>query len=132
MTAFEADHCSRWSGIPQDNLTDENRKHIEILCDAHCTGPHNLRVNWSKVEFGRPWTFFCLEVNAIATTDNPYLTRLVFAAHDACVRVQISSHTFRHIMIGMHSGRNREGGTMSSHPTIETALSDWRKHHDSI
>jgi len=125
--------ASEWPGIPQGELSPENRTHIEILCNAFATGPWNISVNWESVDWGRSWTFFPVQIpsGAMATTDNPYLTRLVFAAHDDCVRVQVSAHTFRHVMIGMHSGRAREGGTMSSHPTAEAALAAWRQNHKS-
>jgi hypothetical protein len=66
----------------------------------------------------------------MATQDFNHLTRLVFAAHDHCVRIEVSPKAFRYLDITMHSGRGREGGTMESHPTIEGALEKWREYHN--
>ena len=42
-------HCSQWSGIPQDVLSENNRKHIELLVFAFGTGPWNIPINWKKM-----------------------------------------------------------------------------------
>ena len=65
----------------------------------------------------------------MATADGDSLTRLVLGAHDRCIRVSISAHTFRQITIMMHSGRGRTGGVESRHRTMERALQYWRKYH---
>lgn len=61
------DHCSKWSGIPQDILSDANRKHIEILVHAFNSGPWNLPLNWSKAHFSDRRTIVKL-YNGIGST----------------------------------------------------------------
>lgn len=124
---FSETHCSRWGGIPQDRLSDDNRKHVEILTRAFRTGVYNLPVNWQKVDWmhGVRGTRFVID-RELSTFDFDHLTRLVILAHDECVRVSIAPRTFRHLGISMWSGRSREGGMASRHPTIEQAVADLR------
>lgn len=62
-----------------------------------------------------------------ATFDAEMLTRLVFLAHDRCVRAEVS-HAGMHLRISIWQ-RVREGRKSQRHPTLETALSDWRKYY---
>ena len=127
MSKFPEGHCSRWPGIPQNNLTDANRLHIEMMAHSFGTGVYNLRVNWSNVEFGSDrWTRFCIETD-LSTCDFNRLTRLVISAHDRCVRVTISPCNFRSMYIDMHSRTNRGSSTSEVHPTMESAVVEYRK-----
>lgn len=126
---FSEDHCSRWGGIPQDGLTGNNRKHIEILTRAFRTGVYNLPVNWERVDWrhGRRGTQFIVAGRDLSTFDFDHLTRLVILAHEECVRISIAPRAFRYLSISMWSGRSREGDVASRHPTIEQAVADVRR-----
>lgn len=128
MTTDASDHCSRWSGIPQEKLTAADRAHIGLLCDAFRLGPWNIPVNWRRVDFGWPnqHTRFALCQPQIATFDNDRLTRLVVLAHDRLIRVEISPLSFRYIAVDMWSGRERTGGMAQRHPTMEDAVASLR------
>jgi hypothetical protein len=120
------DHCSYWSGIPQSRLNEFNRRCIGILCNAFKTGVYNLNINWNKAEFAPRYSVFVLRNADIATFDFSQMSRLVFAAHDECVRICVSPRTFRHLEIMMHQ-RQRAGDMSRRHPTLENAISDFRR-----
>lgn len=65
----------------------------------------------------------------LATHDNDALTRLVFLAHDACIRVSIEARTFHHLTLYFHPRAVREGFIAERHPTIEAALARHRAAH---
>ncbi|HZS84188.1 MAG TPA: hypothetical protein VFA50_15035, partial [Stellaceae bacterium] len=57
--------------------------------------------------------------------DFDHLTRLVIAAHDRCVRLDIEPAARRYLWLILHP-REREGGMSRRHPTIEQAIADFR------
>lgn len=111
-------------------LTPFQRQAVNILVKAMKTGPWNLTVNWQRVQWnhgdGGGGVRFVLAERRLATFDFDHLTRLVLAAHDACVRVAIEPCTFRHLAITMHPRDGRDGSYYASHPTIETAIEHFR------
>jgi hypothetical protein len=90
-------------------------------------GLHNYRgaseIDWSRNDY--------VEVRwdgELATYDFSNLTRLVFLAHDACVRVSISPRSHRSLTLLFHQ-RQREGGIWQRHPTLENAVAEHRTHY---
>ncbi len=65
-----------------------------------------------------------------ATYDGDGLSRLVFLAHDAAIRVDIEPH-MRCIALMLHP-RSRDGGFSAKHPTLEQAVAMHRKHHPEV
>lgn len=61
----------------------------------------------------------------MATTDSNVLTRMVIAAHEAAVRVDISAG-MRRLGIMLHA-RKRTNSNMTNHPTIEQAVELMRR-----
>ncbi len=91
-------------------------------------GTHNLPGEVKP--FGYGW---CLNHQGdLATFDGDQLTRLVFLAHDRCVRVSILNSGPRMVRIVIHPRMGREGGFSVKHPTIEDALAVWRKTNPAI
>lgn len=69
-------------------------------------------------------------LGGLATYDSDELTRLVFLAHDACVRVSIEARGPHHLCFRFSLRKLREGGSVwDRHPTIEGALARWREEH---
>jgi hypothetical protein len=123
---FPKDHCSYWWGIPQAGLTEFNRRCIGILAKSFGTGVYNLPINWNKAEFRSNYCLFVLRCHGISTFDFSQMSNLVFAAHDECVRICVSPKTFRHLEI-MMSKRQPTGDFNSRHPTLEEAITEFRK-----
>ena len=65
----------------------------------------------------------------LSSFDFEDLTRLVFLAHDMCVRIEIIQSGPRRIGIAMWQRRARDGSSMERHPTIDQALADWRERN---
>jgi hypothetical protein len=62
----------------------------------------------------------------IATYDYDQLTRLVFMAHERCVRVEVSPSSPRHLKIAIWK-REREGTFSVRHPDLQTAIEKFNK-----
>jgi hypothetical protein len=72
------------------------------------------------------------KVNAhcdFATFDFDHLTRLVFLAHDRCVRACIVQGGPGRIGIAIWKRYGRNGPFADRHPTIKCALVNWRMKH---
>ena len=61
-----------------------------------------------------------------ATYDFDGLTRLVFLAHDRCIRVAIDGGGPMGVKFTIHKRHLREGNMSEKHPTIEDAITKWR------
>lgn len=65
----------------------------------------------------------------LATFDFDGLTRLVFLAHDRCIRVELISSGPSRVGIALHKRHTREGSSSQRHPTITEALERHRKYY---
>jgi hypothetical protein len=111
-------------------LTPFQKTCIELLVSAFQTGVYNLPVKWRKVEWDcspEPWPGMALCIHSgLATWDFNHLTRLVIAAHDACIRVELEAAAPHYMRILMHRRNGREGSMTNRHPTIEQAIANFR------
>lgn len=117
--------CAQWvEGHLDRELTPFQVKAALVLCRAFGS-PWNSPWNWSNVnwEFGRGISVCAYTTPS--TYDSDDLTRLVIAAHDECVRVEILPATPRMLRIAIHP-RERDGGMGRRHPTIEDAIARFR------
>lgn len=66
--------------------------------------------------------------------DGDSLTRLVFLAHDQCVRVSVQPASPRYLRIVIWPRSRRDGGHFwERHPTVAAALSAWRdRGHEEV
>lgn len=63
-----------------------------------------------------------------ATFDTNLLTKLVFLAHDRCLRVSVNPRSPHALTLLFHQ-RRRAGGVFERHPTIEQALAMHREYY---
>lgn len=73
-----------------------------------------------------------LSVYGLSTFDGDALTRLVFLAHDRCVRVELCNGGPHRVGLKLHRRHTRVGGMWGRHPTIEEALNQHRARYQSI
>lgn len=74
--------------------------------------------------FGRGWAI--TYAGPLSTFDTRHLTKLVFLAHDRCVRVEIQP-AHRAITIAIWQRAKRNGVLDDRHPTIDQALACHRQ-----
>lgn len=77
-------------------------------------------------EFGYGWAV--KHTGDLSTFDFDFLTRLVFLAHDRCIRAEVMQGGPRAVKIGIWK-RVREGSMSQRHPTINAALDLWRRYY---
>lgn len=116
-----------------ENLTPEQvlkkpmtKEEAEEFFGILFRGKHHIPGGEAK-KFGQGW-----KVNAyagIATFDFDDLTRLVFLAHDKCVRAEIVQGGPGRIGIAIWKRHGRRGYNYDHHPSINTALTNWRMKH---
>jgi hypothetical protein len=110
-------------------LGEFHRRCCAILSKAFRTGVYNLSIKWEKAEFRSvDHPFMTVTIYAgggISTWDFDPMTRLVIAAHDECIRIDVEPVAHNYLRIYMHQ-RQREGGMSSRHPTIEQAVEAYR------
>ena len=99
---------------------------IDVVCTGFRTGPHNIRaLHGARIRSWGHGAEIC-HGGELATWDHDQMTRLVFAAHDRCARVEVSP-AGRYLRIAVHA-RSREPG-LRGPPTLEEAVAAWREHH---
>ena len=87
-------------------------------------GEHHIPGTKGVMPFGEGW---CVNTwQDFATFDGNLLTELVFMAHDKAVRVEIVNGGTKRVKIVIHQ-RVREGRLYDRHPTLEEAVTEWRK-----
>jgi len=94
---------------------------IDLFCDL-VGGAHNL--NGSFINLGGNGV--CIsQKRSFATYDDNWLTKLVFMAHDRCIRVELQAagHGITRVILFK---RGRDGSLMERHPTLEQALEHYR------
>lgn len=103
---------------------------VALLCATFVAAPEQLAVDWTRVQwFGVEGG---VEVPVykpeLATTDPGTLSRLVFAAHDMCVRVELRPMRFHTLRFILRPRPYRPGSGRSpwEHPTLASALQKWR------
>lgn len=80
------------------------------------------RVEWENPRYMR----FNCQYSRLATWDFQDLTRLVFLAHDFCIRVEITPAGPKGVWLWFH-WRKREGDMAERHPTLEQAVQSFRE-----
>ncbi|WP_342361353.1 hypothetical protein [Terrarubrum flagellatum] len=107
-------------------LTEFQRKAVEVLTTG-LGAPWNVSLNWTRVDwwYGRG-VAFVVSYRTLATYDNDSLTRLVIAAHDRLVRVEISAVAPSRLRVAMWPRTGREGLLHERHPTMEQAIESLR------
>lgn len=118
---------SPWADWVEANTKRELTPFEKVAVRVLCLGfgrPWNVPWNWGRTDWHCGGCVSVCARSTLATYDRDGLTRLVIAAHDYCVRVEISP-AMSYLRIRVHP-RSREKLIMSGHPTIEEAIAKFR------
>ena len=122
---------SQWSrSKPEFKLTAFQRLAVNVLVKGLATGPWNIDCDWKKADwnYGRGVRFVVGGMAAqLSTYDFDRLTRLVIAAHDAAVRLEVEPRTFRHLAITIWPREREHTSVWGRHPTMEQAIARFRE-----
>lgn len=80
-------------------------------------------------ERGTGWYVNHREGNELASFDSDSLTRLVFLAHDRCVRVAINDCGLGMVRICIWQRARTADRFWARHPTLEQAVASWRERN---
>jgi len=102
---------------PPEPIDPEIERKCERVLAVTFRGIHHCHPWWDKrIAWGNG-----IRVTTrrdLATFDGDELTRLVVAAHDECVRVEVSGAAPGYVYVTLHPRKGREGGSWSRHPDI--------------
>jgi hypothetical protein len=113
-------------GRKRINLSDFQHDALSMFVRAMGTGIYNLSVKWERADFSYPGAVHLVLYGNLATWDFNHLTRLVIAAHDACIRVSVEGKSNRYLGISMHHRERDADAIHARHPTIEQAIEAFR------
>lgn len=121
------DNTRGWQAMPE-KLSEFQAKVMDILGMAF-GGIYNAPIAWSGVQWQSGWRGIGVPVraNGLSTWDYQTLTRLVFLCHEARIRMDIDTHSFRHLSLRFDP-RSHEGGVGSRHPSLDEAVSAFREY----
>lgn len=104
------------------------RQKAENVLAVAYRGLHHVDMRRAKDRGGH--VFSVCVLGGVSTYDFDVLTRLVIAAHDECVRLDIEAASPKYLRLSF-SDREREGRIYNRHPTIEEAIQSIRSCTDS-
>lgn len=114
---------------PAPELSAFHHRVLALVSKSFRTGIHNVRVAWDRQDW-RHDNMLILTVRdggRMATWDFDALTRFVIGAHDECIRFAVEPVGLGYIRLCFWQRGGREGPMHSRHPTIETAIEDFRR-----
>lgn len=116
-------HLKYWSKKPPSEVGIRVAKMLDAWDGLHHFDGELMK----KVEWSHPY-FIAMKLRGdrLSTFDFGSLTRLVFLAHDHCIRVEIRPCNMQFLQLMFHPRHTREGGMAERHPTIEHALTNYR------
>jgi len=126
--AHERQHLKYWSKGPPSDVGLRVAKLLEEWDGLHHFKEDMMRkVDWANDHF------IAVKLRAgMATFDFNGLTRLVFLAHDHCIRIEIAPLNPQLLRVLFHPRHVREGSICERHPTLEQAVASYRACHPSV
>lgn len=114
---------------PAPELSSFHHKVASLLVKCFRSGIYNLPIAWDRVDYSRENALYLnmRSGRGFDTWDFDTMTRLVIAAHDECIRIGIEPSGPGMLRLTFHQRLGREGPMHSRHPTIETAIEDYRR-----
>lgn len=86
-------------------------------------GLHHIDREWARAEITPHYVRVVIhDGHSFATYDFDLLTRLVVAAHDLCVRVEVQAATHGYLRLHFSPRERVADNTYTRHPTLEDAV----------
>lgn len=124
----ELDHHLRYWLPKPETVPSEVGYRVADLLDIAVGGLHHLDHEAAKQAKWNDTLYIEIEWrhDEFASYDNSLLTRLVFLAHDTCIRISIQPCTIGMLRVMFHPRKGRDGDFSRRHPTLEQAVAEWR------
>jgi hypothetical protein len=98
---------------------------LNVLASAY-RGIHHVDLKKAKED---SFSYSVCVYGGASTYDSDVLTRLVIAAHDACVRLDINGAANGYLRL-IFTDRERGTDVFTRHPRIDEAIRTTRKHYE--
>lgn len=127
MSDVVKNHLQYWTDKPPSQVGIQVAELLSTWHGLHHFDSREMeRVEWSNPRFIQVrWA------GSLSTFDFNELTRLVFLAHDRCIRVEIKPGSNRFLTLLFHPRKSRDGGMTERHPNLEQAVELWRVRNPS-
>lgn len=118
-----------WPKMKGKEISSLGRRSADLLGYVF-RGIYHISAAAQKVDWSDQFNIKVVVLGGIATFDNSVLTRLVIAAHDACLRVEIEGvSSWGYLRLWISHRHGRAGEFWQVHPTIEDAIERERNDH---
>lgn len=113
----------KYKEFKKESATPEQLECYDLLCRL-VGGSHHIEgvirdCSSVGISVNLTWPNF-------ATFDNNYMTRLVFLAHDRCIRASLAPVNSGFLKLSLWKRKGIEGSISERHPNIEEAVQDFR------
>ena len=125
MANVVENHLKYWCKDPPSECGIRVAELLDIWDGLH----HFDSTMMAKVEWTNPYFIKLRLDRSLSSFDFDALTRLVFLAHDRCIRVEIKPCNPRFLMLLFHPRATCEGTITERHPTLEESVERWRSAH---
>lgn len=123
LAARESIGRGKWKA-PQ--LTAFHKRAVGLLARGMGVGIYNVPANWEKAEFHPQYLRVVIRCHGWASFDFSELTRLVIAAHEECIRVQLEPQARNYMAVFLSERAHEAESMFARHPTIEQAVEAYR------
>ncbi len=103
-------------------------RRVANMLEEVFSGIYHIDKAIQRTDWTDQWVITIRVSRDLSTFDSDYLTKLVLAAHDHAIRVEISACNMQCVKIQFHA-RTREGQIYQRHPAIEQVVEAYRARH---
>lgn len=125
------DHgATKWIESASKKQASDLGARVAIILDRW-KGIHNVSKTLSKAEWDNAHYISFPIYGGLSTFDSNGLTKLVFLAHDLCVRLEIEGASNKYLRLIFSIRERSEGDWWNHHPTLEQAV-EWHRERDAL
>lgn len=130
MTTIGRDWIIKQGFTSSDRISKLGERVAALLDDFYAGIYHGDDAYLRKADWTNPDWIEVRHHGSMSTYDSDSLTRLVFLAHDYALRIELQAIKGPYGGLAMiFYNRVRDGDLFHRHPSLESAVSEWRKRH---